>query len=103
MVQLCVKKLVSNISKISAFELPEMSEGTRYLFSKIYEPLSVEETVLLSSIDFDLFTLDDVDEMRKLYSDVLEANVYKAGTVTYALEKLPPVPLADTTGATTFV
>jgi len=91
------------VDRLKVFELPEMSEGTRYLFSKIYEPLSVEETVLLSSIDFELFTLDDVDEMRKLYSSILEANVHKAGTMTYALEKLPPVTLADTTGAAAFV
>jgi hypothetical protein len=43
----------------------------------------------LPDINFNAFTPEDVDTMRKLYSDVLEHNEYKTERLACALHNMP--------------
>jgi len=96
MITVDIKKLIENIAEADAFELPDMSDGTKYLYENIYQSLAREDVVRLSQINFDSFELDDLDAMQDFYSGVLEANEQKAGAITQFLQRLPPaaVPAA---------
>jgi len=94
MITVSVKELVAAIEEAEAFNLPDMTDGTRYLYDNLYRKLSCNVGVGLSEINFDAFTLDDVDNMRGLYSDVLEANEHKAETITRSLRGLSPTVAA---------
>ena len=48
------------------------------------------EDVKLSQINWDNFELEDVDTMRDLYTDVLEANESKADSLARALQNISP-------------
>jgi hypothetical protein len=91
MIQVSIHKLIEALCDANAFSLPELNDGTHYIFTQIYERLSQGEEVRLSGINFDSFELDDVDSMRKLYSDVLEANEYKADNIVNSFRSFPPV------------
>ena len=90
MVTVSVKKLVAAIEEAEAFKLPDMTDGTQYLFDNLYRKLSCNMSVGLSEINFDAFVLDDVDTIRELHSDIFEPNEYKAETITRSLRGLPP-------------
>ena len=49
----------------------------------------------LSEINFGGFTLDDVDTIRELHSDIFEPNEYKAETIARSLRGLPPTVAAS--------
>ena len=94
MITVSVKGLVEAIEEARVFSLPDMTEGTRYLYDNLYRKLSCNTGVGLSEIDFGAFTLDDVDDMRGLYSDVLAGNEDKADRITRSLRDLPPAVAA---------
>ena len=85
------KQLVDAIAEAAAFRLPEMSDGTAYLYEKLYVRLSNGEDLRLSEVDWDRFDLDDVDILRDLYSDVLEANMFRAASIAEILRSITPV------------
>ena len=90
MITVSVKKLVAAIEEAGAFNLPDMTDGTRYLYDNLYGKLSCGIAMGLSDINFGAFTLDDVDNIRDLHSDVLEANEYKAEAISHSLRGLQP-------------
>ena len=94
MITVSVTELMSAIEEAGAFKMPDMSAGTDYLYNKLYSRLSYGDTVRFSDIDYDAFELDDVDSMRKLHSDVLEANEYKTETLARSLRDLKPATVA---------
>ena len=94
MVTVSVKELAGAIAEAEAFKMPDMNEGTAYLYDSIYNRLSRNIDVRLSDIDFGAFALEDVDNMRGLYSDVLAGNENKAEGITCFLRSLPPVAAA---------
>ena len=94
MITVSVKKLMAAIEEAEAFNLADMAEGTRYLYDNLYRKLSCNMSVGLSEINFGAFTLDDVDIIRELHSDIFEPNEYKAETITRSLRGLPPIVAA---------
>ena len=95
MITVSVKKLVDAIEEAEAFSLPDMTEGARYLYDSLYRKLSCNTNVGLSDINFGAFMLDDVDTIRELHSGILEANEYKAETITRSLRGLSPAVAAS--------
>jgi hypothetical protein len=94
MITVSIKQLVSAIAEADTFTLPAMSAGTAYLYDGIYKRLTCGEEVRLSGIDWSRFELEDVDTMRDLYSDVLEANESKADRIVGALRGIAPTVAA---------
>lgn len=90
MISVSTKALLSAIEEAEAFSLSDMNEGTQYLYDELYGKVSRGMELHLSEIEFDRFKLDDIDIMRDLYSDTLEANERKAETLTYKLMNIPP-------------
>ena len=95
MISVSTKTLLSAIEEAEAFSLPEMNEGTQYLYDELYGKVSRGMDLHLSEIEFDRFELDDVDMLRDLYSDTLEANEIKAETLSHNLANIPPVAIAS--------
>lgn len=95
MISVSTKALLSAIEEAEAFSLPEMNEGTQYLYDELYGKVSRGMELHLLEIEFDRFELDDVDMMRNLYSDTLEANERKAETLTDNLMNIPPAAVAS--------
>ena len=91
MISVSTKTLLSAIEEAEAFSLPEMNEGTQYLYDELYGKVSRGMDLHLSEIEFDRFELDDVDMLRDLYSDTLESNEIKAETLSHNLANIPPV------------
>jgi hypothetical protein len=50
--------------------------------------------VRFSDINYNAFELDDVDNIRKLHSDVLEANEVKTEALARSLRDLKPATIA---------
>jgi methionine synthase II (cobalamin-independent) len=90
MITVSTKRLLEAIEEADVFTLPDMNEGTEYLYHHLYERLSEGEDVFLSSIDFHAFELEDVEEMRDLYSTILERNEHDAWTLSRSLQGLLP-------------
>ena len=90
MVTVNVKQLVSAIEEAEAFRLPDMNEGTGYLYGRVYGCLSEGRELRLSEIDFERFDLEDIDSMRDLYSETLECSGRKADALARALLDIPP-------------
>lgn len=95
MISVSTKTLLSAIEEAEAFSLPEMNEGTQYLYDELYVKVSRGMELHLSEIEFDRFKLDDIDMMRDLYSDTLEANERKAETITRNLVNIPPAAVVS--------
>ena len=95
MITVSVKQLVSAIEEADAFDLPDMSAGTDYIYNNIYSRLTRNMDVRLSEINFDAFELYDVDTMREMYSGVLEANENMAVTLADTLRNIPPAVTAS--------
>ena len=94
MITVDTRILTESIMEAEAFNLPDMSGGACYLYDNFYTRLSREQDVRLSDIDFGAFELHDIDTLRQLYADVLEANEYRAGGIADTLRRLPPVAVA---------
>lgn len=93
MITVSTRQLVSAIEEAEAFCLPEMNEGTSYLYHELYRRLSGGAELRLSEIDFDRFELDDIDSIRELHVD-LEENEGKAYSLIRALLDISPVASA---------
>ena len=94
MITVSIKQLVSAIEDADVFNLPDMSAGTDYIYNNLYKRLTHGEDLRLSQVDWEGFELDDVDSMRDLYSDVLEANESRAERISGILRNAPPVTTA---------
>ena len=94
MITVSVSQLISAIEEAGVFKIPDMSEGTDYLYNNLYKRLSYGDDVRLSEINFYNFELNDVDNIRKLHSDVLEANEQKSEALVQSLRGLKPATVA---------
>ena len=91
MITVDIKRLVAAVREAERFRLPDMNEGTRYLYNKLYRPLAEGKERRLSDINFESFELDDIESMRDIYCKVLEENESKADALTRALRDIPPI------------
>ena len=94
MLTVSVRDLVDAIKEADIYRLPDMNEGTEYLYSNLYKQLSKGEDVTLSSLDFDAFEPEDIDSLSSLYSDVFERNSYTSGGIMSALRNVDPIQKA---------
>ncbi len=90
MISVSVKQLVSAIEEAKAFEMPDMNAGTRYIYDELYGKLSGGKGLRLSEIDFARFETEDINSMRDLYDNVLEANEYGAEKLVRSLCVMAP-------------
>ncbi len=90
MITVSTAQLLSAIAEANAFKLPDMNEGTEYLYNTLYTRLSQNIEVKLSDIDFDAFESDDIDSLNGIHTDVFERNHYAAGGIISTLRKLTP-------------
>ena len=91
MITVSVSQLVNAIKEADAYRIPDMNEGTGYLYSNLYKRLSKGEDVTLSSLDLDAFDYEDIDSLNHLHSDVFERNSYAAGGIMSSLQGISPV------------
>lgn len=91
MITVSVKNLVEAIQEADAFKMPDMNEGTAYLYDTIYNNLSRDMDVKLSEIDFDAFEAEDINFLNDLHSDVFERNYCAANGIMTTLQQLHPV------------
>jgi len=90
MITVNTRQLIEAILEAEAYKLPDMSNGTSYLFDNLLGRLSSGEDMTLSDLDFGAFELEDVGAVNNLYLDVYEKNCYTAGVITSALRKTVP-------------
>lgn len=90
MITVSTANLLSAIEEAEEFKLPEMNEGTQYLYDELYGKASRGMELHLSEIEFDHFELEDIDMMRDIYSDVLETNESKTETLVHSFACIPP-------------
>lgn len=91
MITVNVKNLMGAIQEADAFKMPDMNEGTSYLYDTIYNNLSRDIDVKLSGIDFDAFEAEDIDSLSDLHTDVFERNCYAANGIMSTLQQVSPV------------
>jgi hypothetical protein len=91
MITVSTRNLVEAVREADAFKLPDMSEGTGYLFNNLYMSLSRGEDVGLSSLDFDAFEEEALDSLNDLYTEVFEKNCYAASGIASTLRETVPV------------
>ena len=91
MLQVNIKQLLSAVEEVGAFELPEMSEGTEYLYNNLYKRLSQNMDVRLSEIDLSAFESEDIGSLNDLHSEVFVKNGRAAGGIMSALRETDPV------------
>jgi hypothetical protein len=84
-------KLVEAVREADAFKVPDMNEGTSYLYEKLYMALSKGEDVRLLSLDFNAFEEEDVNSLNDLYTKVFEKNYYMAFGIASTLRGSRPV------------
>ena len=94
MLQVSIKALLSAIEEADVYRLPDMSAGADYIYNNLYRRLSHGEELRLSSIEWNRFELDDVDTIRRLHFDVIEADESKANAISYTLRGLKPITTA---------
>ena len=95
MISVSTKALLSAIEEAEPFGLPEMNEGTQYLYDELYGKVSRGMDLHLSEIEFDRFELDDVDMLRDLYTEILGTNEIKAETLARNLANIPPAAISS--------
>lgn len=91
MVTVDVKRLMAAIGEAERFRLPDMDEGTRYLYDELYRPLSEGMERRLSGLDFERFELDDIESLRDIYCKTLEENGRRADALARTLRDIPPI------------
>jgi hypothetical protein len=91
MISVNTKKLVDAIKEADVYTLPDMNEGTGYLYNNLYKRLSNGEDVTLSSLDFDAFEHEDIISLNSLYSELFGRNNSVAGGIMSMLRKAAPV------------
>ena len=91
MITVCTERFAEAIKEAATFSLPDMTEGTGYLYKNLYNRLSKGEDVTLSSLDFDAFEQEDIDSLNNLHSDVFERNHYAASGIMSTLQKTAPI------------
>jgi hypothetical protein len=78
------------IQEAGVLKLPDMNEGTEYLYHSVYTKLARNLDVKFSDIDFDAFDQEDVDALNDLHSDVFENNYNTADRIASALRSVVP-------------
>ena len=96
MITINTRNLVEAIREADVFTLPNMNEGTEYLYNTVYNRLARNIDVRLSELDFDSFEPEDVDSLSDLYSDVFESNHYTACRLVSTLRSAAPAIKAVT-------
>ena len=90
MITVDVNQLTAAIRETTAFELPGMTEGTRYLYDAVYSRMAQDEPVRLSGLDFGAFESGDITSLTELYTEVFEKNERAAYEIISELRGITP-------------
>ena len=92
MLKLNVKAMVKAIAGLEAY-IPaiEKSSGVKYIYDHIYTQMSNEGALLVSDIDFQAFTLEDIEEFENYYDRILCNHSNDAEFFMKKLKELPAV------------
>ena len=93
MIALNIEQFISAVREADTFDLPDMTEGERYLYSNLYGRLSRNKEVHLSELDFAAFELHDIEFLRELHSE-LESHECKSEAIAHSLRGLFPVAVS---------
>ena len=96
MITVNIKKFVDAIKEADVYRLPDMNEGTGYLYNSLYKRLARCEDVKLSSLDFDAFEQEDINTLNNLHSDVFVRDCSRANGVIHTLHNIVPACKAVT-------
>jgi len=91
MLKINIAQLVDAVQKAPAFELPEMNEGTSYLYYHIFCNLSKGKDVCLTDVEFSAFDLNDIHNLSDLNENVFEINHLQANGISGTLRKIAPI------------
>jgi len=91
MIQINISGLMEAVKKASPFIMPEMNDGTNYLYNNVYSSMANDEPVSLSDLDFSAFESDDIQTLTRLYNDVFERNNQQANNIACTLRNAAPV------------
>lgn len=94
MITVSIRQLVDSIKEADVYRLPDMNEGTGYLYNNLYKKLSKGMDVALSSLDMNAFEPEDLDSLSNLHTDVFERDCYAAGGIMHTLKSVAPVSRA---------
>ena len=89
--QVNIKQLMAAIHEAAPFTLPEMNEGTSYLFANVYNRLSIGANVTISSLDFSAFDSDDIRLLSDLYDNIFEKNASQSEGIVETLQRISPM------------
>jgi hypothetical protein len=89
--QVDIKQLAAALRKAPPFALPEMNEGTSYLYNRVYNRLVNGDIVRLSDLDFSAFEEDGIRALCSLYDDVIEKNAHHANSIANILREAAPI------------
>ena len=86
-----IDKFVAAIQTVAPFTLPEMSEGTKYLYDGLYKCLLAGKVAFLLDIDFDAFDSEDINSLADMYENIFEKSNCKASNLVNTLNRISPV------------
>ena len=89
--QIDIAKMLIALQKAPAYRLPDMNEGTGYLYNNFYSILSDEGDVMLSKLNYDAFDVEDIGTMAELHKNVFEQNYCEAHGISHTLQKIVPI------------
>ena len=90
MLQVSVSRFLAAVQEAAPFTLPELSEGANYLYKKVYYPISQDERVSFSDLDFSAFSLEDITVFSGIYDHVLEKNFNQAVSLANNFSRMAP-------------
>jgi len=94
MITVSVMQLVDAIKEADVYRLPDMNEGTRYLYKNLYTRLANGDDVMLSSLNFDAFDSEDIDSISDMHSGIFARDHYAASSIMSTLRQVAPVSRA---------
>jgi len=90
MITISITKLIETIGEADIFGLPDMTNGTQYLYDAICQKLLRDKEIKLSEIDFGSFDSDDIMLLKDLHTEVFEKNERTVYGIISELRKIAP-------------
>lgn len=92
MLKIDIKKLIKAIESADEQYLDIKNDGVKYLYDNLYIPMSKEDTTLLSKLNFNKFSLEDLAKFEKLYSDITDKDM-TAYNISNIVCRISPIPV----------
>ena len=86
-----IPNLLSSIKNASAFELPKMSTGTKYIHDNVYMRFINDKDIRISGLNFNAFETDDIEAIVDLVIGDFNNSNQRFYEITNALRQTPPI------------